>query len=498
MVTLSWSVTGASSLSISGIGAVTGTSTVTSVSAATTFTLTATSATGGVAMASAQVTTAPALYIDVTNGHDAAPGDGTAAHPYQTVSKAGSVATSGQTIYALAGSYPLQTAAVNIADGVGVEAVSAGTVTFSGASGTSYGLTFVGGGFVHGITMDNAFINVSAGKVTLDGVQYTNIADTGSSNTSGINVSATGHVVVTPGGLASYIGAAVSSFADVSGTGQLEIHGGALNGAGKNAFDGSALIGVTATAQLLLDAVTIDSAKTSAVVMTGNPTVTLENGTLIRASAGTGGSAWSLNVNSGTATIVIDNSTITASPSTGLYVNGGSAPSLTLRNGAVLEKSAQTGISFQGGPGNSGTLTLDHARISNNGGSGIALGDSVYTVTMRSTQITNNTADGFGASIETGSVVDLGTSSMAGGNTFTGNAAASTVEANVDLTADLSTADLTVNAVGNTWDPTFNGANASGLFPAGTTFSAPPTVTGKNVRLTQGGAADHLILIAAP
>jgi hypothetical protein len=179
-------------------------------------------------------------------------------------------------------------------------------------------------------------------------------------------------------------------------------------------------------------------------------------------------------------------------------VNGGSAPSLTLRNGAVVEKSVQQGIYFQGGPGNSGTITLDHARVSNNGASGISLGDSVYTVTMRNTQVTNNTSDGFGASIETGSVVDLGTSSTAGGNTFSGNAAASTVEANVDLTADLSTADLTVNAIGNTWDPTFNGANASGVFPAGTTFSAPPLVSGKNVRLTQGGASHNLILVAAP
>jgi hypothetical protein len=499
MVTLSWSVTGASSLSISGIGAVTGTSTVTSVSSATTFTLTAAGASGAVATANAAVTTAPALYIDVTNGHDGAPGDGTAAHPYQTVGKAGSVATNGQTIYALAGSYPLQNAAVNIADGVGVEAVSAGTVTFAAASGTSPGLTFVGSGFVHGIAMDNAFINVSAGTVKLDGVQFANIADSGSSNASGINVSATGHAIVTPGGLASYLGAAVSSFAYLSGSGQLEVHGGALNGAGPNAFDGSALIGVTGTSQLLLDGVTIDSARTSAIVTGGNPQVTLQNGTLIRASAGTGGSAWSFNVNNGAPTVVIDHSTITASPSVGIYVNGGSTPSLTLRNGAVVEKSAQQGIYFQGGPGSSGTLTLDNARISDSGSSGVSLGDSAYTVTMRGTQIINNTGDGFGASLEAASVVDLGSGSTAGGNTFSGNAAASTVEANVDLTADLSTADLKVNAIGNTWDPTANGADSAGLFPAGTTLSAPPTLSGKNVRLTQGGASTYFLkLIAAP
>ena len=81
--------------------------------------------------------------------------------------------------------------------------------------------------------------------------------------------------------------------------------------------------------------------------------------------------------------------------------------------------------------------------------------------------------------------------------TITGNE----IAGNVDYGVKVNTANVfdTVNAIGNTWDPTANGANASGLFPAGTTFSAAPLVSGKNVRLTQGGSTSyHLILVAAP
>jgi hypothetical protein len=497
-VTLAWTVTGASTLSISGIGVVTGTSTTTSVSAATTFTLTATSATNGIATADAPVTTAPGLYIDAVNGHDGAPGNGTAGNPYQTVAKAGSVATTGETIYALAGSYTLQTSAVNLADGVGVEAITYGTVTFAPASGNSYGLTFAKSGFVHGIVMKSSFVNVSAGTVAIDGVQFSNIADPGTTGASGINVSATGIAVVTPGGLTNYLGASISSYASLVGAGQLEIHGGALNNAGANAFDGSALISAQGTAQLLLDGVTIDNALTSAIVTGATPQVTLENGTLISASAGHGGSAWSLNINNGSPTFIIDNSTITGSPATGIYVNGGSTPSLTFRNGAVVEKSVGAGITFQGGGGTS-TLVFQNARISQNGAGGVALAGGIYNLTMRGTQIIDNVKDGLSGTPLPGSVIDLGTGATAGGNTFSGNAVSAASSSNVNLSASLSAADLTVSAIGNTWDPTANGASDAGVFPDATTFSAPPTVSGKNVQLTQSGTVTfHLLMPVTP
>lgn len=495
-VTLSWTVTGATSLSISGIGAVTGTSTTTSVSAATTFKLTATSGTGGVATATAAVSLAPGLYVDATNGSDTT-GTGTAAAPYKTIAKVGSVAMSGQTIYAVAGTYPMQTAAVNLADNVGLEAITYGAVTLSCAAGSSYGLTFQGSGFLHGVVMSGPYTNVSLGTVTIDGVQFSQFPDTGSSTSSGINVTGTGHAIVTPGGVANTLGAAVSSFAYVGG-GLLELRSLVLNSAGANVYDGSALISAQTNGQVLLDGVTMANGLTSAIVTGGTPTVTLQNGTSIHAMAGHGGSAWSLNVNNGSPTFLIDNSTITASPASGFYINGGSSPSITFQNGAALTGSAGIGIYFQGGPSNNGSLTLNNASISNNGGYGIDIGGGITSLFFRNSQITGNTNDGLIISANEGSLVDLGTAASPGGNSISGNAATMPSSSNLILYGSPSTMNQVFHAVGNTWDPTANGADGTGHFPAGTTFVAPPNVNGKNLQMSSSSGTYTVSLVATP
>jgi hypothetical protein len=445
-----------------------------------------------VSTATASVTLAPTIYIDAVNGSDTAPSDGTFAHPYRTVAKAGSVAKSGQTIYAAAGSYSLQLAAVNLASNVGVEALSAGTVTFAAMSGNSYGLTFAGSGFVHGLKMDHSYVNASAGTVNLDGVAFTGISDSGSTSSSGINVTGTGAVIVTPGALTSYIDGTVGSFGYLGGAGRLEIHGGALVGAPANAA-GSALIRADATSQLLLDAVTFDDCQTSALLIVGSPQITLQNGTLIHNCAGTGSSAWSLNVNSGAPTIVIDSSTITASPQAGLYVNGGATPSLTLQNGAVIEKSANQGILFQGSAFSTSTLTFNNARISQNGSDGVLLGGQPYAITVRGTEITGNAGDGFVATLSTGSTIDFGSAASAGGNTLSGNAVGAATKSNLNLSASGTVAGT---AVGNTWDPNVQTTDSLGNFPSPTpslTFTAP--VTGKNVQLSAGGSSLSLVVV---
>lgn len=454
------------------------------------------------------------IYIDAVHGHDDT-GDGSYGRPFLTVSKGGSAATkSGQTIYAFPGKYPLEVVAVTLVDGVGVEALTYGTVTFGygPATGNSYGLTFKGSGFVHGIAMDRAFINVSAGTVTLDGVQSGGLGDPGSSGASAVNVSGTGKVVITPGGLTNYIVPGLASFADLRDAGQLEVRGGAFVGAGGNTFDAAGLFNLAGTSKLLLDGVTIDNGKTGAVQYGDTSSVTLQGGTLIRNCAQTSGLLrQTINSNHGSPTLVMDNATITGSPYDGVTLNVGSAtPSITLRNGAVIEKSARDGIVT------AGTLTLDNARVSDNGGTGVDLESgtlitsagtvirnnaqginlrlaSAYTLTMRNTQVINNTRGGLVVAYAEGGTFDLGTAASIGGNTFKGNGT------NVTFSGGLSTADLVVNAVGNTWDATANGADSTGHFPASTTFVAPPSVSGTNVNLVQGGAAAHHVsLVAAP
>ncbi len=137
--------------------------------------------------------------------------------------------------------------------------------------------------------------------------------------------------------------------------------------------------------------------------------------------------------------------------------------------------------------------------ISGNG-TGINFNSNVaYNVVMRGTKVINNTNDGIKGVIGAGATLDFGHAGTPGGNTFSGNAAAAGASSNMNLTAVLTAADLVMNAVGNTWDPTANGANGAGLFPTTLTLMAPPTVTGKNVQLTQQGTATfHLQLVLAP
>ena len=69
---------------------------------------------------------------------------------------------------------------------------------------------------------------------------------------------------------------------------------------------------------------------------------------------------------------------------------------------------------------------------------------------------------------------------------------------NLNFNAELTNTSIVVNAMGNTWDPTANGANGTGQFAAGTTFSAPSEVSGKNVHLAQYGSTSlALELVAA-
>jgi hypothetical protein len=452
-------------------------------------------------------------YIDAVRGRDDT-GDGTSANPFLTLKKAASVATVGQTIYAFPGTYPLDIAAVTIADGVGIEALTYGTVTFADSSTIyySFGITFKGSGFVHGVAMERAYINVSAGTVTLDGVRAAGVLDPGAAGQSAINVSGTGHVVITPGGLTNYIVPGLSSFADLRDASQLEVHGGAFVDAGRNSFEAAALFGVAGTSKLVLDGVTIDNAKTGAVQFSDSASVTLQGGTLVRATAQESGvTRQSLNSNHGSPTLVVDNSTITGSAYSGITVNVGSAtPTITLRNGAVVEKCASFGILT------AGTLTLDNARISDNGNTGVDLESgtlitaggtvvrnnrkgielrfpAVYTLAMRNTQVIDNTSAGLSVVYKDGGSFDLGTAASPGGNTFKGNAT------NVTFNGSLTTGDLIVTAIGNNWDPTGNGADSTGHFPAKTTFVAPPSVSGPNVTLLQSGTATyHASLVATP
>ena len=83
---------------------------------------------------------------------------------------------------------------------------------------------------------------------------------------------------------------------------------------------------------------------------------------------------------------------------------------------------------------------------------------------LRSSTVGSNAADGLLFSQFTNGTVDLGMAADPGANTFTGNA---TTALHVDAFGGLAT----LNAVGNTWTASQQGADANGR------YSVPPNFT---------------------
>jgi Protein of unknown function (DUF1565)/Right handed beta helix region len=119
--------------------------------------------------------------------------------------------------------------------------------------------------------------------------------------------------------------------------------------------------------------------------------------------------------------------------------------------GGELSNNGRAGIETAGG-----TWSLTNVALKNDGVMAIYIqGDAL---TMRGCTVTGNPM--FGVYIF-GGTADLGTASSPGGNTFQGNGLVG-----VDL--DATSGTVTVPAVGNTWRPNVQGADAQGHYSAGT------------------------------
>ncbi len=307
-VTLTWSVTDATSLSISGgVGTVTGTSTIVPVSATTTFTLTATDADAHTATATAKVTLDDGtlgIYVDPTAGSDTA-NTGKPGSPYKTINKAASVATSGKSIFLAAANYAAPADfgggnGVTIPAGVNVVPLANGT-TFTGAPSNA-AIIFAGSGSLSNVKIASftAGVKATAGTVTLTGVQFTGCGDA-QSGTSAIMVSGTALVTLTPGGLTNYVVAPSQNFAYVTGTGQLEIDGGAVSELGlapfTSPFSGAWLMATANTAKLTLVGVTMNDNGFDAIQAGDQSMVSLRNCVLTNNAAPSGGNSIRVNAN---------------------------------------------------------------------------------------------------------------------------------------------------------------------------------------------------------
>lgn len=456
------------------------------------------------------------VYVDVTNGHDGAPGDGTAAHPYQTISKAASVAVSGKTVVLANGTYPIAGAA-SLPVGVGIQAASQGNATLTSSSGGT--LTFMGSGSLNGVVDNGLDLVVSTGTVTISGTQFTGFADPPGVNESAINILGTGHVVVTPNGLSNYITGTEASFAYLSGSATLEIDGGTFSGLTANSFNGSGAINANGTSQVTLDGVTVSNGLTAALLMQGSSTLVMKNNSLITNTDDSVGTVHGSIVLTGTPTVTIDGSSITHSPGYGIFGSGTTGGTITVKNGAIIDTSHSNAIYapaaaivLNAGHITNGTtdgLQIDMAQtlttssassINGNLGNGIKVATTAGVISIFGTQIMNNSGNGISGNVSTTAAIDLGDATP-GGNTIQNNLASG-----LNLTAaNAAATNYSISAIGNTWNASTQTADATGKFPAATTLTAtagapiPATVIVKpNVSLVEstGGGASFSVVLA--
>lgn len=133
---------------------------------------------------------------------------------------------------------------------------------------------------------------------------------------------------------------------------------------------------------------------------------------------------------------------------------------LTFTRGA-LSDNTQNGINSNV----PGTFTFDGTEIARNGTRGLYLWNAanVYAAELRNCDVIDNGHSGVYVTGAAGSSLDLGTLAGPGGNALSGNNTTSTsgeAGVHIDLPSTL------VPAVGNTWTPNEQGADAEGEYSA--------------------------------
>jgi len=491
-VTLNWATTGATSVSIdNGIGIVTGTSKVVPVTTTKTFTLTATNAIGSpTAQTSVVVATSGDRFVDPVAGLDT--NSCVQAAPCKTIGKAMTGAPSGSAVYLADGSYPSSNNAT-IPDGVALRATHPGAAILNFVT-----LTASGSASLNGLVFD--LVGFSCSNLNAASTTGTpTLAITGVLFKCGgaMNIGGSVKAVMTPGLLANgqytALAAIYTNLLNLSGTAELLIQGGIIdfNNFGQGQY-GPGMFNTTGSSKLTLDAVTVRNLKQQAFVIAGSTTVVLRNGTVIDHVGDAGDcAAGGAIVVSGGGTLSMDHATV-SNGSEAICIGSGTTqlPTIQLTQSTIsgMAGSAIATAQINGPNGNltadglalinngrgmyllSGaspalSLTLSNLTVTGNSAGGITLSNGALT--LRNSTVSNNGAEG-GLTLYGSMAADLGTAASPGGNTFTGNTG--------PQLNSIVTAGQTVNAVGNTWKPSVQGADANGHYSLPPAFTPVPKV----------------------
>jgi hypothetical protein len=169
-------------------------------------------------------------------------------------------------------------------------------------------------------------------------------------------------------------------------------------------------------------------------------------------------------------TVTLTNTTIRNLTGDGL---GGRAVNLTMTGGALTNN--QDGMEASGG-----TWSFTGVTITGNRGLGIYIqgtaANAIATITMRGTTLSQNA---LGIDVFDFAVADFGTVASPGGNNFSGN-----TEAGVEIDGNFG--QQLVTAVGNTWRPNVQGADAQGHYAVATIPGPVAFASGNNFVLGAG------------
>jgi hypothetical protein len=459
------------------------------------------------------------IYVSPTGNDSHA---GTSSGPLLTIAKAASLAVAGDRILLLDGLYDgttqpaFQNTAVSsilLPDGVSVSAVNPRMVTLRGW-GSDTAFVAAGSATFTGLQFEQFGVAIQAtnGTLRVSGTTFSKCGQGSAGVLGALDLHTGVNAFVTPGGVSNYLVPPSYAFASLDENANLTVSGGTIDGMTTIGNSGSAAFFVDTGSSLVLDGVTVVSGGTP-VAVDDQGSVIIQNGSVIR-----GFSSAAVNVFENDILQLLSGSTLEEN-GIGVRIQNGGGNSrvgayVTLDQGIVTNNTGN-GIESDNGAVLL-SLTVNRSLIDNNGGSGITLGDSA-TVTIGSTAITNNQGYGFGLAVpnNTGNTYnssvtmrgtqvtgnasagvsisalysstgfDLGKLNSPGGNTFTcNNTSATPGMANLVV----SSAIWSVYAVGNTWTPTVQGADAAGHYSAtgaGATLD-PSSGSGTNYAVTTG------------
>lgn len=430
---------------------------------------------------------------------------GTREQPLKSIATALSRAMPGEYVWLLDGTFDETTdprlgggnaagcgtlSGIVVPSGVTLAAANAGAATLS-VSG-SWGLCLAGG-TVKDINFKHApqtgrMIEALEGDNVIEGATFENAYCSGGSGwEAAVSAKNDARLTLRPGRTSNFL-VSGCQFLSVFDKAVVTIEGGSVVGGTSGSTGGSSMIIVRDEGKLISKGTTFASTMHQyGISLNFQASLVLEPGTVVRgfSVAGILNRAQASTLQAAGATIekcgngiflqfgypskltaTLTNSTFTMN-TTGISAGFDSTVDLTLVGGSF--NGNMTGVSLL----SVGTVKVTGTEFSNNANKGLELASQKdCKLELRAGRITNNGGPGLNLNCSPSATIDLGTLASPGGNTLTGN-----------VPSLATVGGLTFDAIGNTWTPSAQGADATGLYKA--------VGAGAVVEVTGGAGPNH-------